>query len=43
MCRIATGLLTTDRSFDQTLFALVHHVRLGSNQASVTVLLMMCR
>ena len=43
--RIGLGLLTTDRSLDQTLFALIHHVtdHRGSNQASVTALSMTCR
>jgi hypothetical protein len=40
---IEPGFLTTDRSMGQTLFALVNHVRLGPDQASVTVLSMICR
>jgi len=45
MRRIGLCLLTTDRSSNQALLSLIHHVsgRLGSNQASVTALSMMCR
>jgi hypothetical protein len=45
MRRIGLCLLTTDRSLNQALLSLIHHVsgRLGSNQASVTALSMMCR
>ena len=45
MCRFGLRLLTTDRSLNQALFALIRHVavRPGSNQASVTALSMMCR
>jgi hypothetical protein len=43
--RIGLGFLTTDRSLDYALLALMHHVadRLGSNQATVTALSMTCR
>jgi hypothetical protein len=43
--RIGLRVFTTDRSSNQALLALIHHVagRLGSNQASVTALSMMCR
>ena len=43
--RIGFGLLTTDRSLNQALFAPIHHVtdRLGSSQASVTALSIMWR
>lgn len=43
--RIDLCLLTTDRSLNQALLALIHHVagRLGANQASVTALSTMCR
>ena len=45
MRRIGLCLLTADRSLNQALLALIRHVavRLGSNQASVTALSMMCR
>jgi hypothetical protein len=45
MRRIGFGLLTTDRSLDQTLFAPIHHFtdRLGFSQISVTALSMMWR
>ena len=45
MRRIGFGLLTTDRSLDQTLFAPVHHFadRLGFSQISVMALSIMCR
>jgi hypothetical protein len=45
MRRIGLCLLTTDRSLNQALSALIHHVarHLGSNQASVTALSMMWR
>jgi hypothetical protein len=45
MRRIGLCLLTTDRSLNQALLSLIHHVsgRLGSNHASVTALSMMCR
>jgi hypothetical protein len=43
--RIGFGLLTTDRSLDQALFAPIHHVTdcLGASQASVTALSIMWR
>jgi hypothetical protein len=41
--RIGLRLLTTGRSANQTLFPLIHHVRLGFSHASVTELSMMCR
>ena len=43
--RIGFGLLTTDRSLDQALFAPIHYVtdRLGLSQASVTALSIMWR
>lgn len=40
---IGLSLLATGRSLGQTLFPLVHHLRLGLSQASVTVLSMICR
>ena len=45
MRRIGFGVLTTDRSLDQALFAPIHHLadRLGLSQLSVTALSMMWR
>jgi hypothetical protein len=45
MRRSGFGLLTTDRSLDQTLFAPIHHFtdRLGFSQISVTALSIMWR